>query len=154
MFLTSKEMFVELPLDLARDGWNQWHTVTQVMPARWFHVQYFTEDMLSEQTLMTFDLEVVQNINADENFRLINVGLVSPPIMNGTGEWSLSSLVSVVTLTMKDGDMERLLGYEYHLKTGHRIPEYIGGVGSRDSGEILLSEMKLHYTASSKIAHT
>lgn len=143
MFLTSKEMLLELPPDLIEEGWHQWHTITQILPSRWFHLRYFTADQ--EHTLMTVDLDVVGNINADSSFHLISVSLVSPPNMNGTDEWLLSPLVSVVTLVMNDGEAERLLGYEYRLKTGDRIPEYFNALGCKAETELTSNEMIFNY---------
>lgn len=138
-------MLMELPPDLIEEGWHQWHTISQVLPTRWFHLRYFTVDLSREHTLMTVDLDAVQGINADSSFNLVNVSLVSPPHMNGTGEWLLSSLVSVVTLIIKDGEMERLLGYEYRLKTGGRIPEYLNGVGCNGRADVICSETIFNY---------
>lgn len=145
MFLTSKEMKIDLPRDLIEDGWQQWHSITQVLPTRWFHLRYFTADLSTEHTLMTVDLDVVQNINIDTGFNLVNVSLVSPPHMNGTEDWMLSSLASVVTLIIKDGEVERLLGYEYRLKTGSRIPEYLGGLGCDGESDVIHNEMIFNY---------
>lgn len=145
MFLTSKEMHIDLPQDLIEDGWHQWHTITQVLPTRWFHLRYFTADLSAEHTLMTVDLDVVQNINTDPSFSLVNVSLVSPPHMNGTEEWTLSPLSGVVTLIVQDGEVERLLGYEYCLKTGSRIPEYLGGPGSSRGSDVIQNHIVFNY---------
>lgn len=145
MFLTSKEMHINLPQDLVEEGWHQWHTITQVLPTRWFHLRYFTADLSTEHTLMTVDLDVVQDINTDPSFSLVNVSLVSPPHMNGTEEWTLSPLSSIVTLIMKDGEAERLLGYEYCLKAGCRIPEYLGGLGSNGGSNVIHNEIVFNY---------
>lgn len=94
---------------------------------------------------MTVDLDVVQNINTDPSFSLVNVSLASPPHMNGTEEWMLSPLSSIVTLIMKGGEVERLLGYEYCLKSGSRIPEYLGGLGCNGSSDVIRNEMVFNY---------
>lgn len=138
-------MLMEVPPDLLEEGWHQWHTISQVLPTRWFHLRYFTADLTQEHTLMTVDLDVVEDINANSSFNLINVSLVSPPQMNGTGEWLLSPLVSIVTLIMNDGGTERLLGYEYRLKTGSPIPEYMSALGCNTQSEVIRNEMYFNY---------
>lgn len=138
-------MYMELPPDLLEEGWHQWHTISQVLPTRWFHLRYFTADLTREHTLMTVDVDVVENINADSSFNLVNVSLVSPPQMNGTGEWLLSPLLSIVTLIMTDGEAERLLGYEYRLKTGDPIPEYLSALGCTPLSRVIRNEMVLNY---------
>lgn len=145
MFLTSKDMLIDLPPDLGREGWQQWHTVSQLLPIRWFHIRYFTTDLSTEHILMTGDLDVVHSISSDASFNLINVSLVSPPQMNGSEEWVLSSLIGVVTMIIKNGEAERLLGYEYHLKTGIWIPEYIDRVACKKNQDIQRNEITFNY---------
>lgn len=118
MFETSKEMQLLGCPSVSSASRMQWHSFTQTLLIRWFHIRYFCEDSLTEQILLTGDLDVLESINADCNFRLINVNLASPPAINGTDNWAFSPLRRVTTLTRKSLKMEELLGYEYQVDDG------------------------------------
>jgi hypothetical protein len=141
MFQTSKNMQLRLPVNIAPHGYQQWHTVTQTLPVRWFHVRYACIESHAEQILMTGDLDIVENINNDSTLNLFDVSLASPPQLNGTAGWLLSSLRSVITLVRPRDDMEQLLGYEYRLDSGRSMIERIGGHYKLDCPEIQRSEM-------------
>lgn len=140
MFETTKEM--QLPVyPTASAKRMQWHSFTQTLPIRWFHIRYFCDDSLTEQILLTGDLDVLESINSDPTFRLINVNLASPPAINGTDNWAFSPLRRVTTLTRKNRRMEELLGYEYHADDGTILFEPFSGVTPFDHSEVARADL-------------
>lgn len=126
MFQTSKDMQLFSDPGVSSLKRQQWHSLTQTLLIRWFQVRYVCADSLSEQILITGDLDVLAAVNADPSFLLVGVNLVSPPYINGTNNWALSPLRRVTTLSRHNLNMEELLGYEYHLDEGRIIFEKFG----------------------------
>lgn len=118
MFETSKEMQLCSYPSASPAGRLHWHSIAQTLLIRWFHIRYLCADSFTEQVLITGDLEVLESINADPSFHLINVSLASPPSINGTDNWAFSPLRRVTTLIRNNVNMGELLGYEYHVDHG------------------------------------
>jgi hypothetical protein len=118
MFETSKEMQLGCYLNNSPAGRLQWHSITQTLLIRWFHIRYLCEDSLAERVLMTGDLEVLESINSDSSFQVIAVHLASPPDINGTNNWALSPLYRITTLFRTRPDFQELLGFEYYVDGG------------------------------------
>jgi hypothetical protein len=136
MFQTSKDMQLRSYLGGLPSGRQQWHSIIQTLLIRWFQIRYICTDSSIEQILMTGDLEVLEAINTDPSFHLLSVNLVSPPTINGTDNWAISPLRSVVTLIRHNLDMEELLGFEYHLHEGRVLVESLSGTLHFDHLEI------------------
>lgn len=136
MFETSKQMQLCSYPDTSPAGRLRWHSITQTLLIRWFHIRYLCVDSLTEQVLMTGDLEVLESINADSSFNLISVSLASPPSINGTDNWVFSPLRRVTTLIRNNVNMEELLGYEYHVDHGRVLIESFSSAIELDVTEV------------------
>lgn len=118
MFQTSKSMRVDMPSGLAIQDCQHWHTITQAMQIRLFHVRFQDKKTDFEKVVWTSDMRVLEGFYTGIKHRVLEVNLFSPPCLNGTTAWQFDSLERVVSLTRVRGESEALVGYEYQLTSG------------------------------------
>lgn len=118
MFQTSKSMRVDMPSGLAIKDCQHWHTITQAMQIRLFHVRFQDKKTEFEKVVWTSDQVVLEGFYTGIKHRVLEVNLFSPPCLNGTTTWQFDPLERVVSLTRSKGESEALVGYEYRLISG------------------------------------
>jgi hypothetical protein len=91
---------------------------------------------MTEQVLLTGDLEVLESLNADKSFHLIAVHLVSPPNLNGTDNWAFSPLSRVTTVVQNRLGRQKLLGYEYQVSDGKVLVEQFSSCVTLDNTKV------------------
>ena len=140
---TSKSMRVDMPPGLAIQDCQYWHTITQAMQTRLFHVRFQDKKTEFEKVVWTSDQVVLEGFYTGIKHRVLEVNLFSPPGLNGGIAWQFDSLDRVVSLLRIIGKSEVLVGYEYQLSTGVIFYEQFDGRYERTDSSLVRHDFVL-----------
>lgn len=132
-----------MPQGLSINGCQHWHTITQAIQVRLFHVRFRDKKTEFEKVIWTSDLHVLERLYEGIKGRVLEVNLFSPPYLNGTDSWKFDPLDKVISLSRMNDESETLVGHEYQLSSGTILYDRFDGRFKRTDPGLMREELDL-----------
>lgn len=110
MFETHKTAEVHVPHSIADEDKRLWGYVALKIQIPWFYVVYKVLNPAAfESTGVLFlnNLEQLISLQQDQDINILQIDLVSPGYMNGTGQWKMEPLSEILEGLRTDTDIEQ-----------------------------------------------
>lgn len=124
MFQTNQSMRTALPY--AEEGeLFEWHTLEQVLPCAWFHIQLIDRLTDQERLIVTSDLDILENMWLSSDHRIVCVNIACPPNLKNRSNWSFHKLLAAWSIFKREEEFDSIVAYQYAIEDGQVISETI-----------------------------
>ncbi|WP_144392732.1 hypothetical protein [Pleionea sediminis] len=136
MFQTSECMQEFFPSALVESTNQYWHSMRQTILSRVFQVCLFEIHSGFENIIWTTKLECLEDLAIDKNKKIVNVNILSPPVLNNSSSWELHQLEKIVVVNCVKNNEEFIVGFEYLLVGNKTLYECFDSRVERRSNEL------------------